>query len=94
MTTASSALWTTTPCPQARRSSTPPGAYVAPGLIDVHIHGYLGQDVCDCNPDGIRKIAAGIVQNGVTGFLPDDDDRVDGHDRKGHRRLPQPEGRV
>lgn len=46
------------------------GAYVAPGLIDVHIHGYLGQDVCDCNPDGIRKIAAGIVQNGVTGFLP------------------------
>ena len=46
------------------------GAYVAPGLIDVHIHGYLGQDVCDCNPDGIRKIAAGIVENGVTGFLP------------------------
>lgn len=46
------------------------GAYVAPGLIDVHIHGYLGQDVCDCSPDGIRKIAAGIVQNGVTGFLP------------------------
>lgn len=45
------------------------GAYVAPGLIDLHIHGYLGHDVCDADPDGIKEIAGGIVKNGVTGFL-------------------------
>ena len=46
------------------------GKYVAPGLIDLHIHGYLGKDVCDGEAESIRTIAEGIVQNGVTGFLP------------------------
>ena len=46
------------------------GNYVAPGLVDIHIHGYLGEDTCDANPDGIRKMAYGIAQNGVTAFLP------------------------
>ncbi len=46
------------------------GGYVAPGLIDIHIHGYLSKDVCDGEPDSIRTIAGGIVKNGVTGFLP------------------------
>lgn len=46
------------------------GAYVAPGLIDIHIHGYLGHDVCDGDAQGLREIAGGIVKNGVTGFLP------------------------
>ena len=46
------------------------GAYVAPGLIDVHIHGYLGEDTSDCNAEGIRKMSEGLVQKGVTGWLP------------------------
>lgn len=46
------------------------GGFVSPGLIDLHIHGYLGKDVCDGEPDSIRTIAKGIVANGVTGFLP------------------------
>ncbi len=46
------------------------GGYVAAGLIDLHIHGYLGCDVCDAKEDSIRTIAGGIVKNGVTGFLP------------------------
>ncbi len=46
------------------------GGYVAPGLIDLHIHGYLGKDVCDGEEESIRTIAGGIVKNGVTGFLP------------------------
>ena len=46
------------------------GNYVAPGLIDVHIHGYLGADTCDADPEGIRKMAYGIAKNGVTAFLP------------------------
>ena len=46
------------------------GGYVAPGLIDLHIHGYLGKDVCDGSEDSIRTIAGGLLANGVTGFLP------------------------
>ena len=46
------------------------GNYVAPGLIDIHIHGYLGEDTCDASPAGIRKMAYGIAKNGVTAFLP------------------------
>ncbi len=46
------------------------GNYVAPGLIDIHIHGYLGCDVCDASKDSIKTIASGIMKNGVTGFLP------------------------
>ena len=46
------------------------GAYVAPGLIDVHIHGYNGSDVSDADPAGVRQMAEGILKNGVTSFLP------------------------
>ena len=46
------------------------GGYVSPGLIDIHIHGYLGKDVCDAQEDSIRTISKGIVANGVTGYLP------------------------
>ncbi|MBE6656671.1 MAG: N-acetylglucosamine-6-phosphate deacetylase [Ruminococcaceae bacterium] len=46
------------------------GNYVAPGLVDIHIHGYLGEDTCDAKPDGIKKMAYGVAKNGVTAFLP------------------------
>ena len=46
------------------------GGYVAPGLIDLYIHGYLGKDVCDGEEESIRTIAKGLLANGVTGFLP------------------------
>lgn len=46
------------------------GNYVAPGLVDIHIHGYLGEDTCDAKPEGIKKMAYGVIQNGVTAFLP------------------------
>ena len=46
------------------------GHYVAPGLVDIHIHGYLGKDVCDADPEGLKTIACGIAKNGVTSFLP------------------------
>ena len=33
------------------------GGYVAPGLIDMHILGYLGKDVCDGEEESIRVIS-------------------------------------
>ncbi len=46
------------------------GCFVAPGLVDVHIHGYLNEDASDGTADGIRKMAEGVMKNGVTSFLP------------------------
>lgn len=46
------------------------GGYVSPGLIDIHIHGYLGCDVCDGTEESIRTISKGLLANGVTGYLP------------------------
>ncbi len=46
------------------------GGYVAPGLIDMHIHGYLSKDVCDGEEESIRIISKGLLANGVTGYLP------------------------
>ena len=46
------------------------GAYVAPGLIDTHIHGYAGADASDGDPEGLRDMAQRLTENGVTAFLP------------------------
>lgn len=46
------------------------GGYIAPGLIDLHIHGYLGKDVCDGSVESMKIISKGLLENGVTGYLP------------------------
>ena len=46
------------------------GAYVAPGLVDVHMHGYRGDDASDGDAEGLRRIAERVTENGVTAFLP------------------------
>ena len=46
------------------------GGYVSPGLIDLHIHGYLGKDVCDGEEGSIRTISKGLLANGVTAYQP------------------------
>ena len=46
------------------------GGYVSPGLIDMHIHGYLGKYVCDGEEESIRVISKGLLGNGGTGYLP------------------------
>ena len=56
--------------PQGAEIIDAKGRYVAPGLVDIHIHGYLGEDTSDGSVEGIRKIAEGIVKNGVTAWLP------------------------
>ena len=46
------------------------GQYISPGLIDIHIHGYMGEDASDGSVDGIKTIAKELPKNGVTSFLP------------------------
>lgn len=46
------------------------GAYVLPGLIDVHTHGNSGADFSDGEVAGVEKMAAYLAKNGVTSFAP------------------------
>ncbi len=43
--------------------------YVAPGFIDVHVHGVLGYDTLD-GAGAVARIAALLPQYGVTAFCP------------------------
>ncbi|MBR3870753.1 MAG: N-acetylglucosamine-6-phosphate deacetylase [Clostridia bacterium] len=46
------------------------GKFVSPGLVDMHIHGYLGADVSDGDVEGLKLMAKGILENGVTSWCP------------------------
>ncbi|MBQ8850237.1 MAG: N-acetylglucosamine-6-phosphate deacetylase [Clostridia bacterium] len=46
------------------------GAYVVPGLIDVHTHGIQGCDWCLSDGDGYGKMAKSYAKAGVTTVMP------------------------
>ncbi|MFV0558555.1 MAG: N-acetylglucosamine-6-phosphate deacetylase [Enterococcus sp.] len=46
------------------------GKWIAPGLVDTHIHGYMNHDVMDNNPEGIKVMSEALLDCGVTSFLP------------------------
>ena len=46
------------------------GMYIAPGLIDIHIHGNMGADTMDATPQALFTISESIATHGVTSFLP------------------------
>ena len=46
------------------------GAYVIPGLVDVHNHGNSGRDFSDGDDEGLRAMAAYLGRCGVTSFAP------------------------
>lgn len=43
---------------------------IAPGLVDTHIHGYVGHDVMDNDFKGIQEISEALLACGVTSWLP------------------------
>jgi len=46
------------------------GAYVIPGLIDVHNHGNSCADFSDGDYEGLVKMARYLAENGITSFAP------------------------
>lgn len=46
------------------------GKWIAPGLVDTHIHGYMNHDVMDNEAEGIKVMSEGLLSCGVTSFLP------------------------
>lgn len=46
------------------------GEIIAPGLVDTHIHGYHGEDIMDAKKGALEIISKGLLETGVTSFLP------------------------
>lgn len=46
------------------------GHWIAPGLVDTHIHGFRNHDIMDCDFEGLDQISEGLLSCGVTSFLP------------------------
>ncbi|MGH9828520.1 MAG: N-acetylglucosamine-6-phosphate deacetylase, partial [Blastocatellia bacterium] len=46
------------------------GRYVAPGLIDLHIHGSAGVDVLAAENDEWSRLSHFLLSQGVTGYFP------------------------
>ena len=46
------------------------GCYAIPGLVDIHFHGAVGEDVCDGNMGAFEKIAKYEASRGITAMCP------------------------
>lgn len=46
------------------------GKWIAPGLVDTHIHGYKNHDVMDNDAEGLKIMSEALLSCGVTSFLP------------------------
>lgn len=47
-----------------------PGLILAPGFIDIHIHGGAGQDVMEADTTALAVIGRHMAKHGVTSYLP------------------------
>jgi N-acetylglucosamine-6-phosphate deacetylase len=55
--------------PRAPDVALPTGALL-PGLVDLQVNGYYGQEFQNVNPDGWATVASRLLQTGTTAFLP------------------------
>src|SRR5262249_51986507 len=47
-----------------------PDGVIAPGFVDLHIHGGAGHDVMEASDAGLEKISLHLAKTGVTSFCP------------------------
>ena len=45
-------------------------SYLAPGMIDIHIHGSVGVDIMEAGETGLLRLSAYLATEGITGFFP------------------------
>ena len=46
------------------------GCTIAPGFVDIHIHGCAGADTCDGTREAVAIMARHLITKGVTSFCP------------------------
>lgn len=56
--------------PRFRPTADFEGSYIAPGYIDLHVHGIAGADVMDASGASLELMARRFAPHGVTGWLP------------------------
>src|ERR1051326_6765802 len=47
-----------------------PDLILAPGFLDIHIHGGAGRDAMEANDSALAQIELQLVKHGVTAYLP------------------------
>src|SRR5579872_552446 len=45
------------------------GMTVAPGFVDIHVHGAAGKDVMDATPEALSGVAMALARKGTTSFV-------------------------
>ncbi len=58
------------PIPRGVETVEFPDAILAPGFVDIHIHGGAGHDVMDADSAGARALERLLVRHGVTSYFP------------------------
>ena len=58
------------PLPEGTEIIDARGQYVAPGFINIHIHGCGGADTMDATPEALATMCRLLPECGVTAFLP------------------------
>ena len=56
--------------PEGAETIDAKGGYVAPGLVDVHCHGFMGWDASNGSMDELRRMSRQAVRWGTTAWLP------------------------
>ncbi|HEY6272946.1 MAG TPA: N-acetylglucosamine-6-phosphate deacetylase [Terriglobales bacterium] len=56
--------------PAGARRIDLPGLILAPGLLDIHVHGGAGHDVMEADPSALAAMERHMADHGVTGYLP------------------------
>jgi N-acetylglucosamine-6-phosphate deacetylase len=58
------------PLPQNARFLDLADSVVAPGLIDIHVHGGAGHDVMESDDDALARMERHFAEHGVTSYCP------------------------